>query len=143
MCFDVNPSDLKEAIQGLKALNVFGCNVTIPHKVEVIKYLDKIDKNAKLIGAVNTIKNEGGILKGYNTDGKGFVKSILDKGYELKGKKVMIIGAGGSCRSIAVELASNNVELIEIRNRSEEKANNITSILNEHFDIKAQYSLKK
>mgnify|MGYP002577291651 CR=1 FL=1 len=55
----------------------------------------------------------------------------------------MIIGAGGSCRSIAVELASNNVELIEIRNRSEEKANNITSILNEHFDIKAQYSTKK
>lgn len=143
MCFDVNPSDLKEAIQGLKALKVFGCNVTIPHKVEIIKYLDEIDKNAKLIGAVNTIKNEGGILKGYNTDGKGFVKSILDKGYELKGKKVMIIGAGGSCRSIAVELASNNVELIEIRNRSEEKANNITSILNEHFDIKAQYSTKK
>lgn len=143
MCFDVNSSDLKEAMQGIKALKVFGCNVTIPHKVDIIKYLGEIDKNAKLIGAVNTIKNEGGILKGYNTDGRGFVKSILDKGYNLSGKKVMIIGAGGSCRSISVELASNNVELIEIRNRSEEKAKSIASTLNENFDIDVKYSTKK
>lgn len=143
VCFDVNPSELKEAIQGMRALKVFGCNVTIPHKVEVIKYLDEVDKNARLIGAVNTIKNEEGILKGYNTDGKGFVKSILDKGYTLENKKVMIIGAGGSCRSISVELASNKVESIEIRNRSEEKAIEITDIINKNFDSKGIYSTKK
>lgn len=140
VCYDVIPSEIEDSIKGIKALNILGCNITIPHKVEVIKYLDEIDANAKLIGAVNTIKNEGGRLKGYNTDGKGFVKSILDKGYNLKNKKVMIIGAGGACRSIAVELASSNVESIEIRNRSKEKALEIINIINNNFNTKATLS---
>ncbi|SCH10621.1 MULTISPECIES: shikimate dehydrogenase [unclassified Romboutsia] len=140
VCYDVIPSEIENAIKGIKALNILGCNITIPHKVEVIKYLDEIEINAKLIGAVNTIKNEGGRLKGYNTDGKGFVKSILDKGYDLKNKKIMIIGAGGACRSIAVELASNDVESIEIRNRSKEKALEIINIINNNFNTKATLS---
>lgn len=139
-CFNVEESELNKSIDGIKALGISGCNVTIPHKVEVIKYLDEIDSNAKLIGAVNTIKNEGGILKGYNTDGTGFVKSIQDKGHELTNKKIMIIGAGGACRSIAVELASNNVLSIDIRNRSEEKAREIVDIIQNNFKTKASYS---
>ena len=78
VCFDVEEEKLKDSVYGIKALNIKGCNVTIPHKVNIIKYIDIVSDNAKLIGAVNTIKNEGGILKGYNTDGIGFVKSILD-----------------------------------------------------------------
>ena len=113
----VKEDKLKDCVYGIKGLDIKGCNVTIPHKVNIIKYLDSIDDNAKLIGAVNTIKNKGGILKGYNTDGRGFVKSILDKDYDIKNKKVMIIGAGGACRSIAIEMASQGVRSIEIRNR--------------------------
>lgn len=133
LCFDVKESNLGESIDGVKSLGILGCNITIPHKVNAIKYLDKVDTNAKLIGAVNTIKNEGGILTGYNTDGIGFVKSIRDKGYDLVGKRVMIIGAGGACRSIVVELASNGVASIEIRNRSLEKAIEIVNTIKDNF----------
>jgi len=142
MCFDVNQKVLEEAINGIKSLNISGFNITIPHKVDIIKHLDEIDINARLIGAVNTVKNEGGILKGYNTDGKGFVKSILENGHSVSGKKVMIIGAGGSSRSIAVYLASSNVKTIEIRNRSIEKAREISNIINNNFKTKVTYSNK-
>ena len=141
-CFDVHEKDLRESITGIKSLNISGCNVTIPHKVNIIDYLDKIDENAKLINAVNTIKNEGGVITGYNTDGIGFVKSILDKGYELNNKRIMIIGAGGSCRSIAIELASKNVSYIEIRNRSLKNAIEITNIINDNFNTKTNYSIE-
>ncbi|WP_286316038.1 shikimate dehydrogenase [Romboutsia ilealis] len=140
VCFDIKEDKLKDCIYGIKALDIKGCNVTIPHKVNIIKYLDSIDDNAKLIGAVNTIKNKGGILKGYNTDGRGFVKSILDKGYDIKNKKVMIIGAGGACRSIAIELASEGVKYIEVRNRSLDRANEIIDSINNNFNTKANCS---
>jgi len=140
VCFDVEEDKLKDSIFGIKALDIRGCNVTIPHKVNIIKYLDSIDENAKLIGAVNTINNKGGILKGYNTDGIGFVKSILDKNYEIKNKKAMIIGAGGACRSIAIELAANGVKSIEIRNRSLERANEIIKSINDNFNTYAKCS---
>ncbi|WP_343101447.1 shikimate dehydrogenase [Romboutsia sp. MSSM.1001216sp_RTP31141st1_G3_RTP31141_220114] len=141
-CFDVKESDLEEAVRSIKTLNMRGCNVTIPHKVNVMKFLENIDKNARLIGAVNTIKNDEGFLTGYNTDGLGFVKSILDKGYDLNNKKIMIIGAGGSSRSIAVQLASNKVKSIEIRNRSIQKAMEISEIIRDNFKIASTYSNK-
>ena len=140
VCFDVKEDKLKDCVYGIKGLDIKGCNVTIPHKVNIIKYLDSIDDNAKLIGAVNTIKNKGGILKGYNTDGRGFVKSILDKGYDIKNKKVMIIGAGGACRSIAIEMASQGVKSIEIRNRSLDRANEIIDSINKNFNTEANCS---
>ena len=140
VCFDVKEDNLESCVYGIKALDIKGCNVTIPHKVNIIKYIDSIDNNAKLIGAVNTINNKGGILKGYNTDGIGFVKSILDKNYEIKNKKVMIIGAGGACRSIAIELAANGVKSIEIRNRSLERANEIIKSINDNFNTYAKCS---
>lgn len=142
-CFDVEKNNLKDAMLGIKSLGILGCNITIPHKVDSLKYLDKIDKTAKLIGAINTIKNDNGILIGYNTDGVGFLKSILDKGYDIKGKKVMIIGAGGASRSISIELAYNNVKSIEIRNRTLENAKIISNIINTNLDTCASYSDKK
>lgn len=138
VCFDVEEYNLNKGIDGIRALGMVGCNVTIPHKVNVMKYLDCIDKNANIIGAVNTIKNEGGILTGYNTDGIGFCKSITDTGYDLENKKVMIIGAGGACRSIAVELSSNKIASIEIRNRSLEKAIEIVNTIRDNFDVEAK-----
>lgn len=132
-CFDVGEEKLKEGVEGIRALGIKGCNITIPHKVNIITHLDTVDKNAKLIGAVNTVKNENGNLTGYNTDGLGFVKAILSKGYDLENKKIMIIGAGGACRSIAVELASKGALSIEIRNRSINKASKIVSIIENNF----------
>lgn len=143
VCFDVEKNNIDKAMQGIKALGIKGANITIPHKVEVMTFLDEVDKNAKLIGSVNTIKNNNGKLIGYNTDGIGFVKSILDKGYELKNKKVLIIGAGGACRSIAVELADKGVNSIDIRNRSIKNASTIVETINNNFKAKASYSIEK
>ncbi|MGL5347437.1 MAG: shikimate dehydrogenase [Peptostreptococcaceae bacterium] len=142
VCFDIEERNLNKTVEGIKAMGILGSNITIPHKVDILKYIDNVDNNAKLIGAVNTIKNEGGILIGYNTDGIGFVKSITDKGHKLEGKKVMIIGAGGACRSIAVELASSNVLSIEIRNRSLENAKEIVDTVKSSFDVEITCSTK-
>ena len=103
-----------------------------------MKYLDFIDEKAKLFGAVNTIKNVDGKLYGYNTDGTGLTKSIKDASQEsIEGKKVLIIGAGGACRSIAIQLAIENAKSIEIVNRSIEKAQSIADTINEHFETEA------
>ncbi|MCC3867251.1 shikimate dehydrogenase [Terrisporobacter mayombei] len=139
MCFEIEKNNLENAAQSIKTFNMKGCNVTIPYKVDIIPYLDKVDKNALLIGAVNTIKNVNNELVGYNTDGIGFIKSLTDEGYDLKDKKIIILGAGGACRSIAVELANKEVSYIEIRNRSEENAKNICNLINSNFLLKADY----
>ena len=143
MCFEIEKFNLENIAQCIKTFNMKGCNVTIPYKVDIMQYLDKVDKNALLIGAVNTIKNNNNELVGYNTDGIGFIKSLTDEGHELKNKKVMILGAGGACRSIAVELANNQVSYIEIRNRSEENAKHICNLINRNFTTNSNYSTKE
>ena len=140
VCFNVKNHELENSIRGIKALGIKGFNVTIPHKVEIMKFLDEVDKNALLIGAVNTVKNEDGKLIGYNTDGVGFVKSITDKGYDICNKKVLIIGAGGAARSIAIEMASNGAKEINLRNRSIKNAKQICDILIDNFSIKSNCS---
>lgn len=132
-CFDVETSKVKEALEGIKALGIIGSNVTIPHKIEVMPYLDEIDKNAAIIGAVNTIKNQEGRLIGYNTDGKGFIHSVLNEGHCLKGKHVMVLGAGGASRAIVVELAAHGVGKITICNNTLEKADTLASQVKENF----------
>lgn len=140
ICLDVDPTNLTDCIKGIKAMGIVGMNVTIPHKVAIMKELDCIQGNSKIIGAINTIKNNNGNLEGYNTDGIGFVKSITDQNYKLENKNVMILGAGGASRSICVELASNGVNSIEIRNRSIENAREIESTISKHFQTKVSSS---
>ena len=113
--------------------------VTIPHKVEVMKYLDEVDPNAALIGAVNCIKNQEGKLIGYNTDGVGFVKSVVDAGHCLEGKMAMVLGAGGASRAVAVELAAAGVRELIILNNTIEKAEALGAQIKEHF---AQITIK-
>ena len=98
IAFDVNPDNLKSAINGAKALNIKGFNVTIPHKIEVMQYLDELDDVARLIGAVNTIDFKN--LKGYNTDGIGAVRAIEEVS-SIKDKDVIVAGAGGASRAIS------------------------------------------
>jgi len=95
--FPVNPERLEAAVDGIRGLGLAGVNVTIPHKSSVIPYLDRIDEAARLIGAVNTIVNNNGILTGYNTDSPGFVKSLeQDSGITPTGKRIFILGAEGN-----------------------------------------------
>ena len=119
VAFDVNPNDLKTAIEGAQSLNVRGFNVTIPHKVNVMEYLDELDEVAELIGAVNTIDFKS--LKGYNTDGIGAVRAIEEVS-SIKNKNVVIAGAGGASRAISFYIAKYGAEAITILNRNESKA---------------------
>lgn len=104
--FPVKPENVARAVDGIRGMGLAGVNVTIPHKSAVIAHLDEIDLSARLIGAVNTIVNEDGVLKGYNTDAPGFVKSLtLDAGVSPQGKRVFILGAGGAARAVSIQLA--------------------------------------
>lgn len=133
LSFDVEPDHVKEAIAGMRALGIIGSNVTIPHKIAVIECLDEIDRNACIIGAVNTIKNDNGRLIGYNTDALGFVNSVLNEGHCVKGKHVMILGAGGASRAIAVELAAHGVNKLTLCNNTLQKAEAIAEKISENF----------
>jgi len=122
VAFDVDEDALEDAVKGIKALNIHGFNVTIPHKVEVIKFLDEIDEEANLLGAVNTVKNVNGKLVGYNTDGRGFIRALQNNNIDIKGKNITIIGAGGAARAIAMIMAKDGVRSIQVANRTVEKA---------------------
>ena len=96
--------DVSSAIAGIRGLGIKGISVTIPHKVEVIKYVDEIDEVADRIGSVNTIVNEKRNLKGYTTDGTAAVRSLREKGVDINGKRILILGSGGAARAIAFTL---------------------------------------
>jgi len=117
--FRVRKEDLGKAIEGMRALNIVGLNVTIPHKVAVIQFLDKLDPLAKKIGAVNTIVNEDGVLKGYNTDASGFLQAMLEKGIEPSRKNIAILGAGGASRAISLILAERGAHLVILNRQLE------------------------
>lgn len=133
IALDVQPEHIQAAVKGMGALGIIGSNVTIPHKVEVIKSLDEVDKQAQIIGAVNTIKNHEGKLIGYNTDGVGFIKSLTDRGCLLEGKQVMILGAGGASRAIAVALATSGVKKIILKNHRLAKAEALAGEIKKYF----------
>ena len=122
--FDVNPLNLKSAIDGAYSLNIKGLNVTIPHKIEVMKYLDEIDEIARLIGAVNTIDFKE--MKGYNTDGIGAVKAI-EEVTSIKNKNIVIAGAGGASRAISFYIAKYNPQSLTILNRNIKKADYLSN----------------
>lgn len=117
--FHVQENDLKRAVESIRALNIAGVNVTVPHKERVVKYLDAMDDGTRVIGAVNTVVNKGGQLKGYNTDAMGYMRSLReDCGFDPKKKKVVIAGAGGSARAVLYELLAVGVVSATIVNRT-------------------------
>lgn len=128
VAFHVGPGKLKAAVEGIRALQFRGVNVTIPHKVEVMEYLDEIDEHARVIGAVNTIVNDNGRLKGYNTDGIGYVRSLQEEaGFRVRGKRVLMLGAGGAARGVAYALAREGASAMWIANRTVDKAEQLAS----------------
>ena len=132
--FHVVPNNLSAAVVGLRALNVAGVNVTIPHKEKILSLLDQIDPAAQFIGAVNTVVNNNGTLVGYNTDASGFIRAIqLELNFLPEGGKVLLLGAGGACRAAAVALATAGVKTLTIANRHQPRAEKLVKDLEDHF----------
>lgn len=131
LTLEVLPEDLEDAVKGMKAMNMKGMNLTIPHKVEVLKYLDRIAPDAKLMGAVNTIRVEAGKLIGENTDGKGFLRSLTqDAGINPEGLECLVFGAGGAARAICIELAFAGVRKITVVNRTDSRGRELVELIN-------------
>jgi shikimate dehydrogenase len=122
IAYRIPKGELEDGIEGLKKIKIDGFNVTIPHKVEMMKYLDKTDETCSLIGAVNTVTNKDGILKGYNTDMDGFLDPFKKKKLDIVNKKVLLLGAGGAARAIVAGFAKEKAKSITIANRTLENA---------------------
>ncbi len=135
----VKPEALADAFRGMRAMNFRGINLTVPHKVEALKYVDELSQEVQLIGATNTIVNEGGKLIAYNTDGKGFVTGIGKAGVSLTGKRVVMLGAGGAARAIAVECALAGVAEMTLINRDVSRGMALVSLLNEKTNCRAKF----
>lgn len=118
LAFECEEDGVKNAVDAIRALNILGANVTMPCKTEFAKYMDKLSPVAELIGAVNTVVNDNGVLTGHITDGLGVVNDLKDKGFAIKGKKAVILGAGGAATAIITQMAFDEVESISVFNRS-------------------------
>lgn len=137
LTLEVPPENLADAVTGLRAMGFRGGNFTIPHKVAVVPYLDELSEAATLVGAVNCFNRVGEKLVGENTDGKGFVQS-LGQLADPAGKRVVILGAGGAARAIAVELGLSGVAEIVVVNRTAERGQTLVDLLNERVKVAAR-----
>lgn len=131
---EVTPDDLGAAVRGARAMGFRGFNCSLPHKVTVIQHLDGLGESAAVMGAVNCVVRRGGKLIGENTDGKGFLKS-LSAVTNPKGKAVVLFGAGGAARAIAVELGLAGVKRITVVNRSEQRGAELVALLRDKLQL--------
>ena len=135
----VEKDNLADAMKAVKAFNMKGINITIPHKVKVLEYLDELSQAAAIIGAVNMIVNKDGKLYGENTDGKGYLKSLTDAGISPKGKVITVLGAGGAARAISVECALAGAQKIYIANIVQEQGEELVELLKEKTGAEAEF----
>ncbi len=140
LAFEVGNEGLEDAVKGLKAMQARGCNVSMPNKTVIHKYLDKLTPAAEMTGAVNTVINDNGVLTGTITDGVGYMRSLKEKGFDVIGKKMTIVGAGGAATAIEVQAALDGVKELSIFNRKDDfydRAVETVRIINEKTDCKA------
>ena len=151
--YKISKAELETGIQSLKSIKISGFNVTVPHKIEIMKLLDDVDEGCKLIGAANTVVNNNDSLKGYNTDMDGFLEPIKNREISIKNSNILLLGAGGASRAIIAGFSKEHAKKITVVNRTMSKAkalaefaedlkieSNTTPIedsdkLNEHFDF--------
>ena len=114
LCFDVNEEGLAIAVDGLKKIGIRGFNLTMPNKNKMIEFVDHLSPAGELIGAINTVVNDDGILTGHNTDGVGFMRSLEDAGHNVIGKTMTVLGAGGAATAICAQAALDGVKCIHI-----------------------------
>jgi len=139
LTFAVSPGQLVDALRGLKALGMIGANVTIPHKEEAALHVDELSPEAKLIGAVNVLGVKEGRLIGHNTDGIGFLQSLQQNAqFTVKGSKVLILGAGGAARAIALTLASFGAAQIGIANRTWQRGMDLAQVVKHSTGVEAR-----
>jgi shikimate dehydrogenase len=136
--FAVPPAQVEIAVKAIRALHIRGVNVTIPHKQAVMAWLDELSPEARLIGAVNTVQLRDDRLVGYNTDGIGFLRSLEEAGSEVAGRTVLLLGAGGAARALAVQLCLAGIQRLYLANRTQTRAEELAAFLKEnipHADI--------
>lgn len=141
LAFEITDEQLEAAVYGLKAMNARGCNVSMPYKQKIMKYMDKLTLISELSGAVNTVINDNGVLTGHSTDGSGYMNSLKDAGFDVIGKKMTIAGAGGAAIAICIQAALDGVKEISIFNKKDEfykKAEETAKIINEKTDCIAR-----
>ncbi len=139
LTMEVRSEDLPDAMRGVRALGMRGVNLTIPHKVAVMALLDEIASDAKLIGAVNTVRREGDRLIGENTDGKGFLRGLRESGVDPRGRRIVVLGAGGAARAITVELALAGAAELIVVNRSAERGRGLVADLETRTGASARF----
>lgn len=120
MAFEVDNDSFPGAIEGLKALKMRGTGVSMPNKQLACEYVDELTPAAKLVGAINTIVNDDGYLRGYNTDGTGHIRAIKESGFDIKGKTMVLLGAGGASTAIGAQGAIEGLKEIKLFNRRDE-----------------------
>ena len=136
LAFEVDPKNLRAAIEGARTMNFAGLNLTVPHKLLAVDLVDELDASAKTWCAVNTIKFENGRAIGFNTDADGLANSLReDLQIELRGKKVLLLGAGGAGRTAALKLAAENVAELFLVNRTASKAEEIAGEIKKQFPL--------
>lgn len=139
LCFDVPEEDLETAYKGLKKLNVAGFNCTMPDKTKMSTLVDELSPAASLIGAVNTVVNNNGTYVGHNTDGIGYIMSLKEKGHDIVGKKMTLLGAGGAASSIMVQAAldgAREIDVFSIKDRFWDKAETMIANINAQTNCK-------
>lgn len=140
LAFEVDENGMQAAVEGLRALNVRGYNVTMPNKNIMATLCDKLSPAAEIIGAVNTVVNDNGILTGYTTDGTGYMRAVSDAGHNIVGEKMTLLGAGGASTAVFVQAALDGLSEISVFSRStskfNERARTIIEKLKVHTDCK-------
>jgi shikimate dehydrogenase len=132
--FQISPNELRQALNRLRTLSFIGANLTVPHKIAALEFVDDLDESALRIGAVNTLKIDNGQVRGFNTDGKGFSRAIREEfSVDLRDLRIMILGAGGAARAIALQCAKESCERLVIANRTFEKAKKLADDLRDLF----------
>ncbi|MBM4021414.1 MAG: shikimate dehydrogenase [Planctomycetes bacterium] len=135
---EVTPAELGVAVRGLRAVGFRGFNCSLPHKVTVIEHLDGLGESAAVMGAVNCVVLRDGKLIGENTDGKGFLESLRTTA-DPRGKRVVLFGAGGAARAIAVELALAGAARIDVVNRSASRGGELAALLRDRVQVAAEH----
>ncbi|MDO4926703.1 MAG: shikimate dehydrogenase [Turicibacter sp.] len=139
LAFEIEPNQLEATIKGFKAMGVRGFNVSMPYKTAIIDYLDELSPAAKLCQSVNTVVNENGRLIGYMTDGSGLIRSFMDQGYDIYGKKITVIGCGGAGKAILIQAALDGAAELAVFNRSVDRGGEIVNLINEQSDCHATF----
>ena len=128
IAYKIPKNELSYGLDALKKIKISGFNVTIPHKIDIMKFLDGTDEDSKLIGASNTVTNLNGVLTGYNTDMQGFLDPIIQRELDIKNSNILLYGAGGAARAIIVAFAKQNAKKITIVNRTIEKGKELEEL---------------